>query len=205
MGNKRALIFAALISLPMIVGLYLWVGPYYVAATTAAMEPTIRLGDRLLVSSIVGKVGRGDLVMFRYPPDPREIRISRVVAVGGDAVQLRGTQVFVNGEPLREQRIFVVHGEEGEILREAEKEGGGDYSVYYAKDGRMRAPEAEYAGRGPYRVPKGSLFTLGDNRDNSEDSRFWGPVPVANVIGRPRFVYGKQAEGKVSWTYRRLR
>ena len=205
MGKKRILILAALTSLSAIVGLYLWVGPYYVLAPSGAMEPTIRLGDRLMVNSIVGEVGRGDLIMFRLPRDPREIRISRVVAVGGDAVQLRGTQVLVNGEPLRERRIFVVFGDGGDILREVGQEGEGDYSVYYAKDSRMRAPEAEYAGREPYRVPAGSLFTLGDNRDNSEDSRYWGPVPVANVIGRPAFVYAAGTGGEVSRTFRRLR
>jgi signal peptidase I len=204
MGKRSILILVALISLFMIAGLYRWIGPYYVRVPSAAMEPTIRPGDRLFVNSIVGEVGRGDLVMFRFPTDPREIRISRVVAVGGDSVQLRGTQVVVNGEPLRERRIFVVYGDEGEVLREVGNEGEGDYSVYYEKDSRVR-PEAEYASRGPYRVPAGHLFTLGDNRDNSEDSRYRGSVPVAAVIGRPQFVYATETEGEVSRTYRRLR
>jgi signal peptidase I len=204
MSKRSILILGALIVLLIGAGLYLWIGPYYVSVPTGAMEPTIRRGERLFVNSIVGKIERGELVMFRYPADPSETYIKRVVAVGGDLVQFRGTQVMVNGEPLREQRIFVVYDDEGEILREVDKEGEGDYSVYYEKDGRVR-PEAEYANREPYRVPGGHLFTLGDNRDNSMDSRHWGPVPVANVIGRPQFVYARETKGEVSRTYRALR
>ena len=204
MSRRNILILGALIVLLVIAGLYLWIGPYYVGVPTAAMEPTIRRGERLFVNSIVGNIGRGDLVMFRYPSDPSQTYIKRVVAVGGDLVQLRGTQVVVNGEPLREQRIFVVYGAEGEILREVDKEDEGEYSVYYEKESHVR-PEAEYASREPYRVPGGHLFTLGDNRDNSMDSRHWGPVPVASVIGRPQFVYARETEGEVSRTYRTLR
>ena len=204
MSERSILILGALIVLLPGAGLYLWIGPYYVRVPTGAMEPTIRRGERLFVNSIVGKIERGDLVMFRYPSDPSQVYIMRVVAVGGDLVQLRGTQVVVNGEPLREQRIFVEYGGDGEILREVDKEGEGDYSVYYEKGRRVR-PAAEYEDWKPYRVPGGHLFTLGDNRDNSEDSRYWGPVPVANVIGRPQFVYAKETEGEVSRTYRALR
>lgn len=204
MSKRNILTLGALIALLVIAGLYLWIGPYYVRLPNTSMEPTIRRGERLLVNSIVGRIGRGELVMFRYPPDPSEARIQRVVAVGGDLVQLRGTQVVVNGEPLRERRIFVVYGDDGEILREVGKEGEGDYAVYYEKDSRVRV-EAEYASREPYRVPAGHLFTLGDNRDDSLDSRYWGPVPVALVLGRPQFVYAREAEGGVSRTYRTLR
>src|SRR5215218_7908593 len=138
MSRRNILILGALIVLLVIAGLYLWIGPYYVGVPTAAMEPTIRRGERLFVNSIVGNIGRGDLVMFRYPSDPSQTYIKRVVAVGGDLVQLRGTQVVVNGEPLREQRIFVVYGAEGEILREVDKEDEGDYSVYYEKESRVQ-------------------------------------------------------------------
>lgn len=111
-------------------------------------------------------------------------------------------------KPLREQRIFVVYGYDGEALQEVSKEGEGDYSVYYekAESHDSREPqEAKYATREPYRVPEGNLFTLGDNRDNSMDSRYWGLVPVANVIGRPIFVYASETEGQVSLTHRTLR
>jgi signal peptidase I len=204
------LISGALILPLVLAGLYLWLGPYYVQVPTASMEPTIRPGERLCVNSVVGEVGRGDIVMFRYPPDPRVIYVHRAVAVGGDVVQFRGTQVFVNGEPLRERRVFVVHGDYGEVLREVGEEGEGDYSVQYAeatRDGHESAG-AEYGAYGvrePYRVPEGHLFAVGDNRDYSEDSRYWGPVPAAHVIGKPVFVYATEAEGGLSLTYRALR
>jgi signal peptidase I len=204
MSRRNILIIGALIALLVVAGLYLWIGPYYVGVPTAAMEPTIRRGERLFVNSIVGNVGRGELVMFRYPSDLSQNYIKRVVAVGGDLVQLRGTQVIVNGEPLREHRILVEYGADGEILREVGREGEGDYSVYYAKDSSV-LPEVEYASREPYRVPAGHLFTLGDNRDNSWDGRHWGPVPVADVIGRPQFVYARETEEGLSLTYRTLR
>jgi signal peptidase I len=204
MSRRSILTLGVLIVLVVVVGLYLWVGPYYVVAPTVSMEPTIRRGERLFVNSIVGDIGRGELVMFRYPSDPVQTHIKRVVAVGGDLVQIRGAQVFVNGEPLREQRIFVVYGDEGEMLREVEREGEGDYSVYYEKESRARTEDG-HASWEPYRVPGGHLFTLGDNRDNSMDSRYWGPVPIAHVIGRPQFVYAEEAEGEVSLTYRTLR
>lgn len=207
MSKRSILITTALIFPLMFVGLYLWVGPYYARVPAASMEPTIRRGEVLCANSIVGVVRRGDLVMFRYPPDPSVVYVKRAVAVGGDVVQVRGTQVFVNGEPLRERRTFVALGRDGEVLREVGEEGEGDYTVQYdeaTRDGQE--PEgAEYGSLEPYRVPDGHLFVLGDNRDYSEDSRYWGPVPVAQVIARPMFVYATEAEGGLSLTYRTLR
>lgn len=204
MSKRPLLTLGAFVGLLIVVGLYLWLRLYFVVVPTASMVPTIRPGERIVVDSKVGNVGRGNLIMFRHPPDPSVLYIMRAAAVGGDVVQLRGAQVIVNGEPLREQRIFVEYGNDGEILREVGKEGEGDYSVYYAQDSQV-PHEAEYASREPYRVPAGHLFTLGDNRDYSFDSRFWGPVPVANVMGRPMFVYAVEEEGGLTPTYRALR
>lgn len=204
MSKRPVLILGAAVGLLIAVSLYLWLRLYFVGMTSSSMEPTLRPGEQLVVDSAAGNVGRGDLVMFRYPPEPSVLYIMRVVGVGGDLVQLRGAEVIVNGEPLRERRTFVVYGDEAEVLREVGKEGEGDYSVYYAKDGEAR-PEAEYAAREPHRVPAGHVFTLGDNRDNSFDSRFWGPVPAANVVGRPMFVYAVKEDGDLTLTHRALR
>jgi signal peptidase I len=208
MSNRRVLTLGALAGLLIIAGLYLWLGPYYVEVPTRNMEPTIRPGERVVVNSIVGTVGRGDLIMFRHPTDTGVLYFKRVAGVGGDLVQLRGARVIVNGEPLRERRVFVVYGDDGETLREVGEEGEGEYSVYYAEaepPGGRESPDAAYAVREPYRVPRGSLFTLGDNRDYSMDSRYWGTVPVANVVGRPSFVYAVETEEGLSLTYRALR
>lgn len=207
MSKRRFLITGALVLTPVIIGLYLWLRPYNVGVPTASMEPTIRRGERLLMNSIVGDIRRGDIVMFRYPSDPAVIYIQRAVAVGGDLVQLRGAEVLVNGEPLRERRAFVVHGEYGEARQEVGREGEGDYTVHYveATRGGQEPAGGDYGAREPYRVPEGHLFVLGDNRDYSEDSRYWGPVPAGNVIGRPMFVYAREAEGGLSLTYRALR
>lgn len=208
MSKRPLLVLGAFFGLLVVVSFYLWLRLYFVGITGADMEPTIRPGERVVVHASVGRVGRGDLVMFRRTGDAGEsFFIKRVVALGGDVVQLRGAQVLVNGEPLRERRIFVAYGHEREAPRQVGGEGEGDYSVYYTeatRDGHgvtgFESMTAE-----PYRVPEGSLFTLGDNRDNSEDSRYWGPVPVARVMGRPVFVYAAETEGGLSLTYRVLR
>jgi signal peptidase I len=208
MRKRPVLILGALVGLLVIASFYLWLRLYFVGVPSAGMEPTIRRGDRIVVDSRVGDIARGRIIMFRPPLDPPDIYIKRVVGVGGDVVHLRGTRVIVNGEPLRERRIFVVYGDEREVLREVGREGEGEYSVYYAKaesdEGREFAG-GEYATREPYRVPEGHLFMLGDNRDDSFDSRYWGPVPVANVMGRPLYVYVTETDGEGSLTHRTLR
>ena len=122
------------------------------------MAPTLEVGDRLLAwkfSYYFRSPRRGELVIF-YPPRSRRMPfVKRVVGLGGDVVELRRGQLFVNGKLIQEP-----------------------YIVY-----------RDYRSFGPYRVPAGHFFVLGDNRANSRDSRFFGAVPLRNLIGQPFVIY----------------
>jgi signal peptidase I len=124
---------------------------------SASMEPTLVDRDRVLVNKLASTVGRGDVVVFRRPPDVQmgevEDLIKRVVALGGDTVGATGGVVLVNGEPIDEP---------------------------YLSDGAFTDDF------GPVEVPDGTLFVLGDNRGTamSFDSRFFGPIDDDLVVGR---------------------
>lgn len=142
---------------------------------TASMEGTILVGDHLFMNKFLygpeipllgwrlptlKTIHRGDIVVFRYPVDPRETFLKRVVAVPGDRLEIVEGQLFINDLPVREP--------------------------YVRHQGPFRRPHEHV---GPITIPPGKLFAMGDNRDNSSDSRDWGYVPVTNVIGEPLFVY----------------
>jgi signal peptidase I len=204
----RKLIIALISGAVLIAALYDWFGPYLVRVPTGNMLPTIRPGDRVFVNSMFGSAGRGDIIAFRFPLDPSVRYIKRVVAVAGDRVQIRGTHVLVNDVPVDEQRILVTPGADENSYRAVGIDGVGPYSVYYDRDRVRDGPgvsSALYGVATPYTVPSDSVFVLGDNRDDSEDSRYWGPVPVANVLGRAQFVYGEEQNGRLVGTHRELR
>ncbi len=122
------------------------------------MEPTLHDSERLFVNKLVYRFrppARGDIIVFRYPRSPDRDFIKRVVAIGGETVEIVEGRVLVNGRFLEE--------EYGTIP---------DHTHY---------PRTE--------VPSGCLFVLGDNRRNSEDSRFFGFVPLENVKGRAFLLY----------------
>jgi len=147
------------------------------AVPTASMEDNILVGDHLVVNKFVYAPGRGplqrwlpqrrvragDVFVFKFPEDPRRDFVKRAIALPGDVVEIRDKVVYVNSAPRSEPRV--THS---------------DRSVLAA--GRRDQ-------FGPIRVPEGEIFALGDNRDTSNDSRFWGTVPAANVKGRALFVY----------------
>ncbi|HEV2991643.1 MAG TPA: signal peptidase I [Candidatus Angelobacter sp.] len=142
---------------------------------TASMEGTILVGDHLFMNKLfygpeiplvhwrlpmLKKIHRGEIVVFHFPKNPSEMFLKRVAAVGGDQVDIRDGVLYVNSRPVVEP--YVVH----------------------------RAPfHSAHEGMGPLVVPRDQLFVMGDNRDNSSDSRDWGFVPVRNVVGEPLFVY----------------
>lgn len=142
---------------------------------TASMESTILVGDHLFMNKLfygpeiplvhwrlpmLKKIRRGEIVVFRYPKHPSEMFLKRVTALGGDQVAIREGVLYINSQPVSEP--YAVHR-------------GPAHSVHEAM--------------GPLTVPKDQLFVMGDNRDNSSDSRDWGFVPVKNVVGEPLFVY----------------
>jgi len=142
---------------------------------TGSMEGTILVGDHLFLDKVLygpevpltnwhlprlRTIHRGDIIVFRYPRNPAEAFLKRVVAMGGDRVEIRDAVVYINSHPVQEP-----------------------YAVHTSSRFAVREQMA------PVTVPKDSLFVMGDNRDNSSDSREWGFVPVDNVIGEPIFVY----------------
>ncbi|MGE5225216.1 MAG: signal peptidase I [Omnitrophica WOR_2 bacterium] len=123
-----------------------------------SMQPTLFAGNFVLVNKLAYRLGspsRGDIIVFRYPPDPSQVPyIKRVIGLPGDHVHIEGGKVYINGELLAEPYLTV------------QTNRGGDWTV-----------------------PDKSLFVMGDNRNNSSDSRSWGMVPLGNVIGKAEFIY----------------
>jgi signal peptidase I len=156
------------------------------AVPSSSMEKNVLTGDRLLVNKFLfapqsrGPLGRilperpvrrGDVVIFRFPEDPRRDFIKRVVALPGESLEIRDKRVFVDGRPLEEPYAF--HADDS-VWPD-------DPSIAENRRRRDQLP--------PTRIPAGAYFVMGDNRDDSNDSRFWGPVPAGNVKGRALFVY----------------
>jgi signal peptidase I, bacterial type len=190
-----------------------------VKVPTGSMQNTITIGDHLLVNKFIFAPGtslpflpqrdikRGDIIVFKYPgnpydpkrddrPDNRPILtnyVKRVIGTPGDRISIKGNSVIVNGEVVPEHRITARdHNRKDplEIIEAPPKKPGELYDVYY-KPGQ-EDDEQEYdvfQGKSEIVVPPNSYFVMGDNRNNSEDSRYWGFVPRDLVIGRAMFVY----------------
>jgi signal peptidase I len=160
-------------------------------------------------------VARGDIIVFKYPGNklhpkndssrgivPYQINyVKRVIGLPGETVEFRNNQVFINGQLLPEHRIIGDSDDNESALETREFESStadGKYSVYYSEDtmkfaqsGRsMPHPGYEFGVQGKtMQVPENHFFVMGDARDNSEDSRFWGFVPRELIVGRAMFVY----------------
>jgi signal peptidase I len=152
---------------------------------SGSMIPTLLVGDHLLVNKIVYGTPvdipftnitvfhmpglrhpqRGEIIVFKYPEDPKRDFIKRTVAIEGDTIQMIDKKVYVNGKPVEEP--FTQHT---------------DTSLYM---GQLE-PRDNF---GPYLVPKNKLFMMGDNRDQSYDSRFWGYVDIKQVRGKAMIIY----------------
>lgn len=202
-----------------------------VKVPTGSMQNTIVVGDHLLVNKFMFAPGprfpllpqreirRGDIIVFKYPGNPHNQArdqqednipfkinyVKRVIGLPGDEVEIKGLQVFVNGQPLPEH-VTVVDGDFADanpkaplrILEEQPRQGNELYNVYYydrtvesarAGDGTSVSPDFHYAVGKPSKVPANSYFVMGDDRDNSLDGRAWGFVPRDLIIGRAMFVY----------------
>ena len=146
---------------------------------SGSMIPTLLIGDHILVNKFVygvrmpvlgtqilpiGKPRRGDVVVFVYPQDEDKDFIKRVVGIEGDTVEVRSKRLFVNGAAVADPHAHFAEGEEG----------------------RSVPPRDDF---GPFQVPPGYVFVMGDNRDRSYDSRFWGPVALDKVKGRAFLIY----------------
>jgi signal peptidase I len=144
---------------------------------SSSMEPTIQLNERVIADLSYFRhrpLTVGSIAMFRSPVDPSVVLAKRVVAVAGDRVEIRDKQLFVNGQRVDEP--WAVH-------RDPTIGGAG-----------VRGKRDHLA---PTVVPSGTFFALGDNRDESFDSRFFGPVPLANLAGKVLFVYWSDDRSRI--------
>jgi signal peptidase I len=163
-----------------------------------SMENTLLVGDYLLVNKLCygghgladhfmpyQKIARGDVIVFHYPVDPQQHFVKRVIGVPGDKLRMVSKKVLINGKPLDEPYVRFLEppnnlfrdnfprtdipaiGLEGKWWLEMKK---------LVEDGQLIIPEGHY-------------FVMGDNRDDSQDSRYWGFVPRENIIGRPLVIY----------------
>lgn len=152
---------------------------------TGSMEPNLLIGDHLLVNKLVYSdsfgplesalfkkrpIERGHVVVFKFPEDPTRDFIKRVIGLPGETIEIRNKQVYVDGRAIDEPYAHFI-----------EAPPRPDDAEYHEGDGRDSW--------GPQTVPAGQLLVLGDNRDNSRDSRFWGFLPVDQVKGRALLVY----------------
>ncbi|MCS6913741.1 MAG: signal peptidase I [Myxococcales bacterium] len=186
---------------------------------SGSMIPTLQVGDHIFVNKFIYgvripwtnvKIGdtfrtprRGEVIVFVYPREPDKDFIKRIIAVAGDVVDMRGDQIFVNGQPLPRKPLPgpCEYEDYDEALGEWRR---GQCEAYLEENGGIRyvtITDASSLGRGtgiihfPYTVPPRSVFVMGDNRDNSHDSRFWGPVPYDLIKGKAWIIWWSAGKG----------
>ncbi len=164
-----------------------------------SMEKTLLVGDYLMVDKVhfgqskfwghilpYRDIHRGDIIVFHYPVDPSQHFVKRVIGVPGDRIHLSDSTVYVNDVPLDES--YVVH-----TLRNFDpyRDNFPDQSGYYSSDVNVawHSVMQDYMKGNDLVVPAGQYFVMGDNRDRSLDSRYWGFVPRQNIVGRPLVIY----------------
>ena len=141
---------------------------------TGSMEPNLLVGDHLIVNKMTfTDVHRGDVVVFKFPKEPERDFIKRVIGLPGDKIELKRKTVYVNGKALTEPYAHFIDAPRPE-------------SEAVSDDVRQ-----DY---GPVTVPSDQYFMMGDNRDNSEDSRYWGFLPKSYVKGKAEFMYFSLSE-----------
>ncbi|WP_104205055.1 signal peptidase I [Billgrantia saliphila] len=175
---------------------------------SGSMRPTLEVGDFILVNKYayglrlpvthdriieVGEPQRGDVMVFRFPSEPSVNFIKRVVGLPGDTLRYEDKQLYINGEPVPKRLLDETPATApGEWLLE-EQLGESSHRIYNnPRDPGPRVREVV--------VPEGHYFTMGDNRDHSNDSRYWGFVPEENVVGRAFAVWMHWDGGLPSFT-----
>jgi signal peptidase I len=162
---------------------------------SGSMIPTLQIGDHILVNKFIYGIKvpflrntlvdikepeRGDIIVFIYPDDRSKDFIKRVVGIGGDQIEIRNKKIFLNGLPFND--------------------GHGVYSDDFIIPGSIQ-PRDNF---GPVTVPKDSYFVMGDNRDQSADSRYWGFVPSKDVLGKAFIIYWSWDSENTNVRWKRL-
>jgi signal peptidase I len=156
---------------------------------TGSMENNLLIGDHLLVNKLVSGPSataferailplrdpkRGDVMVFKYPDEPERDFIKRVIGLPGETLEMRNKKIYINGQPLEEPYVhFLEPAAEGQEVTQF--------------DLRERY--------GPVRIPEGQYFVMGDNRDNSQDSRYWGFLPRHYIKGKALMIYWSYDSG----------
>jgi signal peptidase I len=156
----------------------------------SSMFPAIWPGDQLLAAKNVylsQDPKRGDIVIFRNPEDRRIFLLKRVVALGGDSVEIRDGEVFINGTLLKREAVSPPANIPAGVPKEKYFEEWNGNTSYQILLSTQPAPALEQFPR--MVVPKNTCFVLGDNRDISLDSRTLGPIPIVSIVGRATFIY----------------
>jgi len=164
---------------------------------TGSMEDTLLIGDHLLVDKLAyappgplskymlpyTPVKRGDIIVFRYPVDIKQTFVKRVIGVPGDRIRIEAKTVYLNGQALREPYKY----HKSEYLM--------SYRDFFPSEPNTPLPESglnlleKHVVNKEVVVPENTYFAMGDNRDSSLDSRYWGFVPRENIIGKPFIIY----------------
>jgi len=162
---------------------------------SGSMKPTLLVGDHILVNKFIYGVKipftnitlvpvkepkRGDIVVFKFPEDPKKDFIKRVIAVSGDTVQIRNKEVYINDKPIEDPY--------------------GTHIDPHTIPGKLRPRD----NLDPVTVPPNALFVMGDNRDHSYDSRFWGFVKLSSVKGKAFIIYWSWDKENLGVRWKRL-
>jgi len=170
---------------------------------SGSMIPTLLVGDQLMVNKLIygvqiplttkklfnlKKPQRGDVIVFKFPPHPREDYVKRVVAVAGDELMVRDGVLIINGQAVPREYVEPYTGPTDGGFCES-------YELYIEhldhRSHQMLLCRRSHQGDdfGPVKVPEGTVFGMGDNRDNSADSRSWGFIPLDNIKGKALFIH----------------
>jgi signal peptidase I len=156
---------------------------------SGSILPTLEVGDFILVNKYayglrlpvagtkivdIGDPQRGDVMVFRYPEDGSTNYIKRVIGLPGDRIRYQDRQLFINGEKIPTESIARIPP----VNLRVEYLPGAEHQIF------VNSGPSNGAGEGEWQVPEGHYFVMGDNRDNSNDSRFWGTVPDSMVVGK---------------------
>lgn len=177
---------------------------------SSSMVPTLLIGDFIFVNKYtyglrlpvlntkiveVGEPARGDVVVFRLPADPSTNYIKRLVGLPGDTIEYVNKRLYINGEAVDFEVVGAYDGA-GNARAVLGRETIDD------KEHSVLLVEGQRSQEGTYRIPEGYYFMMGDNRDNSKDSRFFGPVPEQNLVGKAFMIWMNwdSAAGGVEWS-----
>ena len=183
---------------------------------SGSMIPTLEIGDLILVNKYeygirlpvinkkvveLGQPKRGDVIVFRYPLNPSQDYIKRVVGLPGDRIEYLNKRLTINGQPVPMKKLDPYYDSDRMqyYAHFSESLGAADHRIIVSDQippglgggfPNTHPGACQYSGSGVVcQVPPGHYFMMGDNRDNSEDSRFWGFVPDENIVGRAFFIW----------------